>query len=201
MLLEHTGNKPNIHPSAFVAPGATVCGNVTIGEGSCIMYGASVIAEGGALEIGQNCIVLENAVVRSTAKHSTKIGNYCLIGPNAHVVGCTLEDSVFIATGAAIFHSAYLETRSEVRVHGVVHLKTRLLKDSVVPIGWIAVGNPAKILPPSEHEEIWSIQQTLNFPLSVYGVERPSKGETNMPEITTRLSKIYREHKDDKNIE
>lgn len=114
--------------------------------------------------------------------------------------GCTGKESVFIATGAVIFHSAYLESRSKVRVHGVVHLKTRLPKDSIVPIGWVAVGDPAKILPPNEHEKIWSIQQTLNFPLTVYGIERPPEGESNMPEITTRFSEIYRKHKDDKQV-
>jgi carbonic anhydrase/acetyltransferase-like protein (isoleucine patch superfamily) len=200
MILEHSGKKPEIDPSAFVAPTATVCGDVRIGEGSRIMHGASVIAEGGSIEIAGNCIILENAVVRSTAKYSAKIGNYCLIGPNAHVVGCTLEESVFIATGAAIFHGACLESGSEVRVHGVVHLRTRLLKNSVVPIGWIAVGDPAKILPPNEHEEIWKIQKDLNFPLSVYGVKRPPEGETNMPEICRRLSEIYGKHKENKNV-
>jgi len=47
------------------------------------------------------------------------IGNYCLIGPNAHVTGAVLEDQVFIATGAAIFHGAHLGRESTVRVHAI----------------------------------------------------------------------------------
>src|SRR6266403_1770302 len=65
---------------------------------------ACLIAEGGSIEIGLHCIILENAVIRSTSRHSARIGNHCLIGPNAHVTGCTLKDEVFIATGAAGFH-------------------------------------------------------------------------------------------------
>jgi hypothetical protein len=41
-----------------------------------------------------------------------------------------------------------------------------------VALGWVAVGNPAQVLPPSEHERIWAIQKLLNFPLTVYGFER-----------------------------
>src|SRR5262249_40439077 len=158
-------------------------------------FGATIIAEGGRIEIGERCIILENAVIRSTASHATSIGNYCLIGPNAHVVGCTVEDEVFIATGAAIFHGARLGEKSEVRVNRVVHLKTNLPPNATVPIGWVAVGDPAKIFPPDSHDEIWEIQKPLNFPLTVYGVDRKPEGESIMPEITRRVSEALASHK------
>ncbi|MBI4590458.1 MAG: hypothetical protein HY725_16635 [Candidatus Rokubacteria bacterium] len=106
MLLSHVGRSPRIEPSAYVAPTATVCGDVVIGAKCRIMHGASIVAEGGQIEIGECCIIMENAVVRSTGRHSTRIGSHCLVGPNAHLVGCVVEDEVFIATGAAIFHGA-----------------------------------------------------------------------------------------------
>ncbi|NIM90176.1 MAG: gamma carbonic anhydrase family protein [Candidatus Aminicenantes bacterium] len=197
MILEHLGNKPRIHPSAYVAPTATVCGNVEIGKESRILFGASIIAEGGSIKIGSNCIILENAAVRSTLKYSTHIGDHTLIGPHAHLVGCRIEECVFIATGASIFHGAYIGRGSEVRINGIVHLKTKLLPNTTIPIGWIAVGSPAHIFPPHEHDKIWAIQEPLNFPLSVYGVERPPAGETSMLEITAKLSKWLGTHKDD----
>jgi carbonic anhydrase/acetyltransferase-like protein (isoleucine patch superfamily) len=141
---------------------------------------------------------MENAVVRSTGRHSTVIGRHSLIGPNAHVVGCTLEECVFIATGASVFHGAYVEARCEVRVNGVVHTLTRLPAGSTVPIAWVAVGDPASVLAPDEHDAIWSKQKPLNFPLTVYGVERPAEGESLMPEVTRRLARIYAAHKKDK---
>jgi carbonic anhydrase/acetyltransferase-like protein (isoleucine patch superfamily) len=201
MIIEHLGKVPQIHPSAYIAPNATICGDVTIGEGARVLFGAQIIAEGGKIDIGKNCIILENAVVRSKTQHSTCIGPHTLIGPNAHVVGCTIEESVFIATGAAIFHGAFLGARSEVRINGIVHLLTHLPADSLVPIGWVAVGNPAQILPPDQHEKIWAIQQPLNFPKTVYGVKRVPQGVSNMPEITERLSNIYGSHKDDTVLE
>jgi carbonic anhydrase/acetyltransferase-like protein (isoleucine patch superfamily) len=161
------------------------------------MFGACVVAEGKEIEIGENCIVMENAVVRSTDRYRTEIGSHCLIGPNAHIVGCTLEDCVFIATGACVFHGATLGYGCEVRVNGVVHLRTKLARGSVVPICWVAVGNPARILPPEEHEKIWAIQKPLNFPKYVYGVERAPKGRSNMKEITRRRSQALASHKGD----
>jgi carbonic anhydrase/acetyltransferase-like protein (isoleucine patch superfamily) len=200
MILTHLNKTPQIDPSAYVAPTATICGDVTIAAGARVMFGACVIAEGAPITIGEDSIVMENAVLRSTDVHALHIGKNCLIGPNAHVVGCQLDDCVFIATGVSIFHGAKLGFGSEVRVNGVVHLRTALPPHTTVPIGWIAVGDPAQIFPPDRHDEIWAVQKPLNFPKFVYGVERPSKGETNMREITRRRSASLGAHKDDKPV-
>ena len=191
MLIQHEGVSPTIDSSAWVAPNAVVCGDVRIGPGCRVMYGAQIIAEGGTIVIGRECIIMENAVLRSTGRHSLTMGNNCLVGPNAHVVGCVVEDEVFIATGAAVFHSARLGKGSEVRINGVVHLKTHVAAGDTVPIGWVAVGDPAQILPPGEHERIWEIQKPLNVPLTVYGFERH---EASMQKITRRLSDALASH-------
>jgi carbonic anhydrase/acetyltransferase-like protein (isoleucine patch superfamily) len=197
LLIKHEGLSPQIDPTAWVAPNAVVCGNVKIGPGCRVMYGAQVVAEGGAISVGRECIVMENAVLRSTARHSLSIGNHCLIGPGAHVVGCTVEDDVFIATGAAVFHAARLGKGSEVRIHAVVHLKTDVAAGATVPIGWVAVGSPAQMLAPGDHERIWEIQKPLNFPLAVYGFDR---SEASMEKITRRLSEALGSHGDDETL-
>jgi carbonic anhydrase/acetyltransferase-like protein (isoleucine patch superfamily) len=194
VFISHNSKNPQVHPSAYVAPTATLCGNISIGPNCRVMHGASIIAEDGKITIGERCIIFENAVVRSNTNHSASIGNHCLIGPNAHVVGCTVEDEVFIATGAAIFHGAYLGKGSQIRINAVVHLKSYLESGVVVPIGWIAVGNPAKLFSPDRHEEIWEIQKPLNFPLTVYGFDRQ---EASMKKITQRLSDKLGSHIDD----
>ena len=200
MILVHNGFRLEIDSDAVVAKGATVCGNVSIGKNTIIMHGAQIIAEGGHIEIGQNCVVLENAVLRSTERHSLGIGNNVLIGPNSHVVGCIIEDKVFVATGASIFHGARLCEGSEVRINAVVHIKSVLLQNETVPIGWVAVGNPAKILSPEKHDEIWAIQKPLNFPLYVYGVQRPKAGQSNMPEIMKEMVQALRNHANDEEV-
>lgn len=157
-----------------------ISGDVKIGKNVRIMFGAQIIAESSPIVIGDNCIILENAVIRGTDKFPVRIGNNCLVGPNSHLAGCTLEDNVFIATGAAIFHGAILKRGSEVRINGIIHLNTVLPEDESVPINWIAVGDPVQILPPYKHDEIWKIQKPLNFPLTVYGIDRPNPGEPNI---------------------
>jgi carbonic anhydrase/acetyltransferase-like protein (isoleucine patch superfamily) len=196
MRYEHLGKSPVIDPSAYIAPNAVVCGDVTVGPGSRIMFGAQVIAESGSIRIGSECIVMENAVLRSSAAHGLSLGDNCLVGPNAHVAGSTVEEEVFLATGCAVFHGSHIGRGAEVRINGVVHLRTRLAPGATVPIGWVAVGDPARILPASEHEAIWKVQEPLNFPLTVYGFER---SEASMVNITRRLSQMLGRHLHDKN--
>ena len=141
--------------------------------------------------------VASSAVIRSTARHATTIGKFCLVGPTAHLVGCTVEDEVFIATGAAVFHGAHLGKGAEVRINGVVHLRSYLPPGEVVPIGWVGVGDPIQILPPDEHDKIWETQQPLNFPLFVYGIER---AELTMEKLTRRLAGALADHRDDRQI-
>ena len=187
MTAHSTMHDAFIHPAAFVDPDASVRGTVSIGAGSRIMAGARLIAEaGGSITIGDNVIVMENAVVRATTLQSCRIGSHSLIGPNAHVVGATIEDEVFVATGAAIFHGAHLETKSAVRIHGVVHLKSRLATKTFVPIGWIAVGDPVQMFPPDRHDEIWAIQKELDFFGFAHGVDRAAPDV--MRQVTAKLS-------------
>ncbi|UCE18881.1 MAG: gamma carbonic anhydrase family protein [Gemmatimonadota bacterium] len=201
MLLEHQGKRPKIHESVYIAPTAVVCGDVTIGENSRILFGAVIVAEGGPVVIGSRCIIMENAVIRATRRHPTRIGYHVLIGPRAYLTGCTIEDNAFLATGATVFNEAHIGMRAEVRINGVVHLKTTIPEDAVVPIGWIAIGDPAEILPPKEHERIWSIQEPLSFPRTVFGLERVPAGESIMPELTNRYTRALAKHREDHILE
>lgn len=195
MLITHLGKSPQIDPSAWVAPDATLCGDVHIGPDCRIGYGARLIAEGAPLSLGRQCIVMENAVLRSQEGHALTLGSDCLVGPQAHIVGCQIGNGVFLATGCAVYHGARLGDGAEVRIHGVVHIKTVLEPGATVPIGWVALGNPAQVHSPHEHEKIWAAQQPLNFPAYVYGVDR------NEDEVMRRITKVradlMRRHADD----
>ena len=197
MIIEHGDKSPEIAESAYIAPTAVVRGDVRIGSGSAVLFGAVVSAEGGSVEIGSDCVIMENAVVRGTPKNPVIIGNQVLVGPRAHLSGCQVEDDSFLATGSTVFNGAVIEKSVEVRVNGVVHVNTRLTQGSVVPIGWVAVGDPAESYPPSEHDKIWDVQRELDFPGTVWGVDRAvSKGER-----TRRYAKALARHKADQIIE
>jgi gamma-carbonic anhydrase len=172
MLVEHRGRAPVVDPTAYVAPTAVVCGDVHIGPEARILFGAVITAEDGVVEIGARCVVMENALVRGRAKHPVRLGADVLVGPHAHVNGAIVQDGAFLATGSSLFPGSRLGRGVEVRINGVVHVNTALEDGAMVPIGWVAVGDPARILPPSEHEEIWSVQEGLDFPRTVYGLPR-----------------------------
>jgi carbonic anhydrase/acetyltransferase-like protein (isoleucine patch superfamily) len=197
VLIEFDGKRPQIAESAYVAPNAVIRGDVRIGEGTAVLFGAVVTAEGGPVEIGSDCVVMENAVLRGTPRNPLTVGNCVLIGPHAHVTGCEIENGCFVATGATVFNGAHLEPGVEVRINGVVHVNSRVTAGSVVPIAWVAVGAPAKVLPPSEHEAIWKEQRALDFPGTVWGADR----SISTAETTRRFARGLSRHKRDDIIE
>src|SRR3954469_7637505 len=172
MLIEHRGKRPTVDPSAYVAPTAVLCGDVRIGPDARILFGAVVSGEDGRVEIGARCVVMENALVRGREAHPVELGDDVLVGPHAHVNGSVVDSGAFIATGAALFPGSRLGRNAEVRINGVVHVNTVLDDGALVPIGWVAVGDPARILPPGDHDAIWAIQRELDFPGTVHGVPR-----------------------------
>jgi carbonic anhydrase/acetyltransferase-like protein (isoleucine patch superfamily) len=200
MLIEHDGHAPHIHATAYVAPTAVICGDVTIGPNSRVAYGAVVAAEGAPIVIGAQCMIRENAVVKAVPGHPVTIGDAVLVGPHVSLVGCTLDDEVFLATGVAVFPGACLSRCVEVRINGVVHVNTVLEAGAVVPIGWVAVGNPAACLPPHEHDQIWAIQQRLDFPKTMYGVDRLADGSVDVRAIMRTVVQRYESHRGDRTI-
>jgi len=195
MLVEHRGSRPTVHPDAWVAPTASVIGDVTVGAGARILHGAVVTSEDGSISIGVDTVVMENALVRARAGHDVVIGSGVMIGPHAHVNGARIGDGVFVATGASLFPGSSVGEGAEVRINAVVQVNTRLDPGAVVPIGWVAVGEA--ILPPDKHDEIWEIQRGLDFPGTVYGVDR----DTTMAELMRRQSEFYGAHRDDAVVE
>lgn len=200
MIFSHRGKIPCIRTSTRVAPNATICGDVTIGENCSIGFGCVLTAESGPIVIGDNCVVMDTAVLRGIGNAPLTIGNNVMIGPRACLSGCKIEDEAFIATGATVFNGATVGRRAQVRINGLVHLRTTLEAGAVVPLGWIAVGDPAEILPPHEHERIWAIQKELNFPEFVFGISRPERGQSIMPDIMYRYARSLNSHNSDEDI-
>jgi carbonic anhydrase/acetyltransferase-like protein (isoleucine patch superfamily) len=194
MLIEHRGHVPTVDPSAYVAPTAVLCGDVRVGPDARVLFGAVLSGEDGRVELGARTVVMENALVRGRAAHPALLGDDVLIGPHAHVNGCAIGDGAFVATGAALFPGARVGRDAEVRIRGVVHVNTVLEDGALVPIGWVAVGDPAQVLPPGEHDAIWAIQRELDFPGTVYGLAREAPARERMQ----RQAAWFAAHRDDR---
>jgi gamma-carbonic anhydrase len=195
LLIEHDGKRPEVASSAYVAPTAVICGDVCIGEESRILFGAVVTADGGPVEIGSRSIVMENALIRGRGSHPVRLGDHVLVGPHAHLNGVTVENDVFIATGVSAFPGARLEREVEARINSIVHVNTRVPAGTHIPIGWIAVGDPAELFAPERVAEYWPKLKDLDFPGTLFAVPRE---ELTMEKLTSIYVGLFGRHKNDK---
>jgi carbonic anhydrase/acetyltransferase-like protein (isoleucine patch superfamily) len=179
-----------------------ICGDVTIGPRTHVSFGAVIEAHGAPVRIGAQCVVRENLNIRSTGRNAVEIGDHVLIGPQSSLKGCIVEDECFLATGVKIYQGARVGRRTEVRIDGIVHVRSVLPPNSLVPIKWLAVGDPAQLFPPNKHEEIDAILAERNFPEVVYGLERQSGSgvDMDMKEVTRRVTSGLADHRADREL-
>jgi gamma-carbonic anhydrase len=198
VFVRHRLKSPQVAESAYIAPTAVLCGDVTVGPHSRVLFGAVITAEGGPVQIGAHCVIMENAVVRGVPQHPTQLGDHVLIGPHASLTGCVIEGSTRIATGAVVFNGARVRVGAEVEFHAVVHVNTVVPAGVAVPMGWFAGGDPAELIPPGEWERIRELIGTLDYPGTVFGIGAGvNEGETPMPDIARRFARgLALHHKD-----
>ena len=120
---------------AYIAPNATVHGDVILKKDANIWYGAVLRGDSGTITVGEGSNVQDNAVIHDT----TIIGKYCTIGHGAIVHGCTVGDGCLIGMGAIVLNGAVLEEDCLVGAGAVVTGKIH------APAGSVLLGNPAKI--------------------------------------------------------
>jgi len=195
MLVQHRGNLPVVDPSAYVAPTAVLCGDVRVGPRARVLFGAVLSAEDGRVEVGASCVIMENALVRGRAAHPARLGDR-----RAGRAACASQRDRGrgrLLPGhrqLAVPPGSRLGREVEVRINGVVHVNTALDDGALVPIGWVAVGDPAQVLAPSDHEEIWKVQAGLDFPQTVYGISREASARERME----RQAEWFAAHRDDR---
>jgi carbonic anhydrase/acetyltransferase-like protein (isoleucine patch superfamily) len=104
--------KPKIHSSAYVAPTATISGDVTIGADCAVLHGAVVVAEGAPVTIGKETVIMENAVLKasggSVLQFPLNVGERCIVGPHAYVVGATVGNGCFVGAGTRVANGTKL---------------------------------------------------------------------------------------------
>lgn len=135
--------EPDISPSAFVHPDATVIGNVTIGAEATVWPQAVLRADYGRIIIGARTSIQDGAVIHCTAELDTLIGDDCVIGHLAHMEACVVESGSLVGTGSVVLH------RAIVRSGALVGAAALVPNDMEVPSGAMALGVPAKLRPDS----------------------------------------------------
>jgi carbonic anhydrase/acetyltransferase-like protein (isoleucine patch superfamily) len=136
---------------------------------------------------------MEHAVIRGTRRHPTLIGDHVLIGPHAYLTGANVDDEVFIATGSMIFNGARLERASSVALGGAVHIGARLTREQRLPIGWVAVGDPARMYPATAVDEIRAgLTEQGGFLPYVFGIQDTGERGPMMRAALQRYTRALR---------
>jgi carbonic anhydrase/acetyltransferase-like protein (isoleucine patch superfamily) len=135
------GQVPRIHPDAYVHPDAVVIGDVTIGAESSVWPTAVLRADFGRIEIGERTSIQDGTVLHTTERWPTVIGSDCVVGHNAHLEGCTVEDRCLIGSGSVVLNRAVVRTGSVIGAQALVP------EDLEVPAGHMALGVPARPKP------------------------------------------------------
>jgi carbonic anhydrase/acetyltransferase-like protein (isoleucine patch superfamily) len=140
-VLPHGVFTPKIHAEAWVAPGATVVGDIEIGVGTGIWYGCVLRADlGETIRVGKNTNIQDGSVIHiNSGGFSTRIGDEVTIGHMCLIHGCTLEDGAFIGMKSTLMDGVVVESGAMVAAGSLVPPGKRILK------GDIWAGSPAKL--------------------------------------------------------
>ena len=122
--------------NAYIAPNATVTGEVSLGNEVSIWYGAVLRGDSGAITIGEGSNVQDNCVIHE----KTTLGKGCTVGHGAILHGCTIGNSCLVGMGAIVLDGAVLEDHCMVGAGALVTGKTH------APAGTLLLGNPAKVV-------------------------------------------------------
>ena len=199
MEIRHCESSPSVDPEAYVAPTAVLSGRIRVGPGSCVLHGAVISADGGPVVIGANCVIMEHAVLRGTPRHPLTIGDHVLAGPHSHLAGCMIGDEVFIATSAMVFNGAQIGRASSVALGGAVHIGCVVPPQTRIPIGWVAVGDPARLYPPGEAGNIRAgLEEAGGFLPVVFGTDPAAdRGEQMRSAMRRYAGFLSRSHNGD----
>ena len=131
--------RPSIHPTAFIAPGAVVVGDVIIEEDASVWYGAVLRADINQIRIGPRSNIQDGSVVHLADDLGVSVGQYVTCGHNAILHACSIDDEVLIGMGSTVLDGAEIGARSVIGANALV---TQGMK---IPPGSLVLGSPAKV--------------------------------------------------------
>ncbi len=148
VILPVKGVSPQIGSNSFIAPNATIVGDVKIGMNCSIWFNAVVRGDVNKITIGNETNIQDGVVIHATyLKAATMIGNRVNVGHNAIVHGCTVKDNVLIGMGAIVMDNAIINEYCIIAAGAVV------LENTLCESGYIYAGTPAKKIKPITDEQ------------------------------------------------
>ena len=145
--LEFLDREPSIDPSAFVAPGVDIVGDVTIGAQSSIWYGCVLRGDINRIVVGERSNLQDSSIVHLSDDFGVHIGDEVTIGHKALIHACTIGDGVLVGMGAIIMDGATIGEGSIIGAGALV------LGGTEVPPGSMVIGSPARVIRELDGEE------------------------------------------------
>lgn len=140
MIYALDGEVPEIHPDAWVAPGAHVMGRVRIGAGASVWFGAVLRGDNEWITLGEDSNVQENAVLHTDWGYPLTIGARCTIGHQAMLHGCTIEDGSLVGMAATVLNGAVIGPACLI---GAAALVT---EGKMIAAGSLVMGAPGRVV-------------------------------------------------------
>ncbi|MBL8171845.1 MAG: gamma carbonic anhydrase family protein [Acidobacteria bacterium] len=139
MIFEYKGKRPRIGQNVFIAPNATIIGDVELGDGVSIWYGVVIRGDEGRIVIGRGSNVQDNSVIHTTPEIPTIIKEDVTIGHGALLEGCTIENGAVVGMGSIVLHQAVVGEQAMTAAGSVVTPGT------IIPPRMLAAGSPATV--------------------------------------------------------
>lgn len=144
---------PDVSKAVFIAPNAWVTGQVTLGAGVSIFFGAVLRGDIQAIRIGEGTNLQEHAIVHtSQGLNDCIIGSNVTIGHRAILHGCSVRDGSLVGMGSTVLDDAIIEENSMIGANSLITMKMR------IPAGTLAVGSPAKVIRDLREDELIFLQ-------------------------------------------
>jgi carbonic anhydrase/acetyltransferase-like protein (isoleucine patch superfamily) len=156
--LMHHGVEPRIHPTAFVAGGAWVIGDVEVGEDAGIWFNAVLRGDINVIRVGARSNVQDGCVLHVTRELPAIVGDDVTVGHKAMLHGCTVGNGSLIGMSAVVLDNARVGSFAIVAAGAVVK------ENFVVPEGTLVAGVPARVVRElTEEERRFLLQSARNY--------------------------------------
>lgn len=158
MIIPYQGITPKIHPSCFIAPNATIIGDVEIGENSVVLFGAVVRGDIHKIKIGKNSNIQDNVVIHTSRNLSTTtIGDNVSVGHSAILHGCSIGNNVIVGMGCTILDLVEILETTIIGANTFITMRKKFFKNKII-MGFPATG--IRDLIPNEIKSITELSET-----------------------------------------
>ena len=165
------GRIMHIHETAFIAPGAVVTGNVTIGEDCSVWYHATIRGDLAPIRIGRASNIQDNCVVHVASIYPVAIGENVTVGHGAILHGCTIENNTLIGMGAILLNGCHIGRNC------IIGAGALITQNAVIPDNSVVLGNPGRVKREvTPEEEAGILQNAQQYVKEAKAYVKESKG-------------------------